>query len=54
MAMAYCKKSMDILGNFDSQMIFSDANGTIASNKELDNHHETIAANYGVFADIYY
>jgi tetratricopeptide (TPR) repeat protein len=54
MATDYCKKSMYILENCDGQMIFSDPNETMASKKELDNHHETMAANYGVFADIYY
>jgi tetratricopeptide (TPR) repeat protein len=54
MAMTYCKKSMKILENLDTQMVFSDPHQTTASNKELDNHHETIAANYEVFADIDY
>jgi tetratricopeptide (TPR) repeat protein len=54
MAIAYCTKSMVILENFDTQMIFSDPHGTPASSKELDNHHETMAANYEVLADINY
>ena len=50
----YYTKSMKILENFDTQMKFSDPHRTTTSNKELDNHHETMAANYEVLADIYH
>ncbi|CAF3395113.1 unnamed protein product [Rotaria sp. Silwood2] len=54
-AIHYCKKSMIILKQCDHKIIFDSHNRkVIASNYEIDNHHETLAANYEVFADVYY
>jgi tetratricopeptide (TPR) repeat protein len=50
----YCNESMNILKQFDSEIIFDSHYRTKTSNNEIDNHYETIAANYEVFADIYY
>ncbi|CAF5157129.1 unnamed protein product, partial [Rotaria magnacalcarata] len=39
----------------DHEIIFErDNNSVVASSYEIDNHHETIAANHEVFAGIYY
>ena len=54
MAIKYCAKSMNTLENLDIKTIFSNPHRTAASNKELDNHYEAIAANYEIFADIGY
>jgi len=54
LAIFYCKKSMDILKQCDTEIIFDSHYQTTASNNEIDNHHETMAANYEVFADVYY
>ncbi|CAF1312256.1 unnamed protein product [Rotaria sordida] len=54
-AIFYCKKSMNIFEQCDHEIIFDNHNRmAIASKYKIDNHHETIAANYEVFADVYY
>lgn len=54
-AMAYCKRSMNILERCDHTTIFDgNERTTVASRYEIDNHHETVAANWEIFANIYY
>ncbi|CAM4832689.1 unnamed protein product [Rotaria magnacalcarata] len=54
-AISYCKISTNTLERCDHEIIFErDNNSVVASSYEIDNHHETIAANHEVFADIYY
>ncbi|CAF1022696.1 unnamed protein product [Didymodactylos carnosus] len=53
LALFYCEKSMSILQRCDHETIFDrDREVAAASTNEIDNHHETIAANYEVFADV--
>jgi tetratricopeptide (TPR) repeat protein len=54
-AISYCKISINTLERSDHETIFErDNTPLVASSYEVDNHHETIAANHEVFADIYY